>query len=108
MVLPIRCTSLSNLAIRTESLDDLHLTKKYLAKRPTVEYKRVINFIKWSRAFPGSNRLLASSEEILTACPRRIHRLLSHSETLFLKYYDISYLGLGSLLVKTISVHYLQ
>lgn len=46
IVFPIRCTSLSNLAIRTESFDDLHLTKKYFAKRPTVEYKRVISFIK--------------------------------------------------------------
>ena len=90
MVFPIKCTSLSNLDIRTECLDDLHLTKKYFAKSPTVEYNRVINFIRWSRVFPGSNLLLANSDEILTACPRRIHILLSLSETLFLKYHRIT------------------
>ena len=89
MVLPIRCTSLSNLDIRTECLDDLHLTKKYFAKSPTVEYNRVINFIRWSRELPGSNLLLANSDEILTACPRRMHILLSLSEMLFLKYHRI-------------------
>ena len=89
MVFPIKCTSLSNLDIRTECLDDLHLTKKYFAKSPTVEYNRVINFIRWSSELPGSNLLLANSDEILTACPRRMHILLSLSETLFLKYHRI-------------------